>query len=102
MLVSLELVKKHCVLDSYDGDDDLLTHYIESAEEHIITLTNRTLDELKQMSADGVSFPKSLQQAVMLLAAQWYDQREADSRTKFEEMPNGLHALIKPYRKLVD
>lgn len=102
MLVSLDLVKKHCVLDSYDGDDDLLTHYVEAAEEHVITLTNCSLEELKQRSADGVSLPKPLQQAVMMLAAQWYDQREANSRSKFEFVPDGVHALIMPYRKLVE
>lgn len=100
MLVSLELVKKQVVLDGFDGDDDLLTFYIEAAEEYVVSLTNRTIAELEGMTSDG-TFPKMLQQAIMLVTAQWYDHREAVASTEFHMLPNSLQALIRPYRRLV-
>ena len=100
MYVSLELVKKHCVLDSYDGDDDLLLFYIGAAEEYVVKLTNRDVNELFGMSGNGESLPRMLQQAIMLVTAQWYDQREPNSSQQFHELPNSLQALIRPYRRL--
>lgn len=100
MLVSLELVKKQVVLDGYDGDDDLLTFQIGSAEEYVVKQTNRTIAELEEMTSDG-TFPKMLQQAIMLVVAQWYDHREPVANTQFHELPNNIQALIRPYRRLV-
>jgi len=48
------------------------------------------------------TFPSTLQHAIMVLAAHWYNQRESVSTTQMYEVPDTLQALIKPYRKLVD
>jgi uncharacterized phiE125 gp8 family phage protein len=45
--------------------------------------------------------PAPIVQAIMMLAAHWYNQRESVSTTQMHQVPDSLSALIKPYRKLV-
>ena len=100
MLVSLDLVKAKLHID-YDDDDASLINDIETAEEMVIGDTNRTLDELKAMSSDGVSFPKRLAQAVMLMVGHWYSNPEATTDNDKKPIPYGYEALVKPFVKLV-
>ena len=46
-------------------------------------------------------FPAELQQAIMMLGAHWYNQRESNAQTIMPEVANSLQAIIKPFRKLV-
>lgn len=101
MIVDLELVKKQVRADEFAEDDALLQSYTEAAEEYVVNATNRTLDELKAMSADGNTFPLPLQQAVLMLVGHWYNQREAVAGIQMREVPYTFQALIKPYRRLV-
>ena len=48
----------------------------------------------------GETLPATLQQAVLLIAGHWYNQREAVSGVQMAEVPYTLQALVKPYRKL--
>ena len=50
----------------------------------------------------GGKLPTMLQQAVLLIAGHWYNQREAVSGVQMAEVPYTLQALIKPYRKLAN
>ena len=86
MAVNLELLKKHVRADDFRDDDEYLQHLLEAAEE---------LQEL-----GGGEWPKPLQQAVLLAAGHWYNQREAVSGVQMAEVPYTLTALVKPYRKL--
>lgn len=97
----LALLKKHVRADEFSSDDELLQNYLDAAEEWVISATNRTADELLELGG-GSSLPLSLQQAVLLLAGHWYNQREAVGGTTMQEVPFGMDALIKPYRKLYD
>lgn len=99
-VVSLELFKKHVRADDFADDDTYLQHLIDAAQESVINATNRTESELTNMG--GGTFPSTLQHAIMVLAAHWYNQRESVSTTQMHEVPDTLQALIKPYRKLVD
>ena len=56
-------------------------------------------DELTAMG--GGEFPAELQQAIMMLGAHWYNQRESNAQTIMPEVANSLQAIIKPFRKLV-
>lgn len=98
-VVSLALFKKHVRADDFADDDVYLEHLLTAAEESVITATNRTVEELT--GANGGKFPTSLTQAVMMLAAHWYNQRESVSSVQMHEVPDALQALVKPYRKLV-
>ena len=98
-VVSLALFKKHVRADDFADDDEYLDHLLAAAEVTVITATNRTEQEL----TDGNTgkFPVPLKQAIMMLAAHWYNQRESVSSVQMHEVPDALQSLVKPYRKLV-
>ncbi len=97
-VVSLELFKKHTRSDDFGDDDVLLQHYLDSAEESVVRQTHRTREELLEMG--GGQMPQPLIQAVMLLAAHWYNQRESVSVAQMNAVPDSLQSLILQYRKL--
>lgn len=98
-VVSLSLFKKHVRADDFADDDDYLMFILESAEEAVITATNRTRTELEQMGDGDVPLP--IKHAIMMLGAHWYNQRESVSSVQMHSVPDSLQSLIKPYRKLV-
>lgn len=98
-VVNLALFKKHVRADDFADDDEYLEHLLATAEESVITATNRTEQEL--MANNAGEFPTPLKHAVMMLAAHWYNQRESVSSVQMHEVPDSLQALVKPYRKLV-
>lgn len=97
--VDISLLKQHVRADDFSDDDQYLAHLLEAAEQYVCATTNRTSDELVELG-DG-KLPVMLQQAVLLAAGHWYNQREAVSGVQMAEVPYTLQALIKPYRKLV-
>lgn len=99
-VVNLALFKKHVRADDFADDDEYLEHLLATAEESVITATNRTEQELRANNAG--EFPTPLKHAVMMLAAHWYNQRESVNSVQMHEVPDSLQALVKPYRKLVD
>lgn len=100
-LVELELLKQHVRADDFSEDDEYLEHLLRAAEEYVTGATNRSEAELLAMG-DGEHLPATLRQAVLLVAGHWYNQREAVSGVEMREVPFGLQALLKPYRKLVE
>ncbi len=99
-VVSLKLFKKHVYADDFTEDDDLLQAYLDAAEAYVITATHRTFDELVEMG--GGDFPAQLTQAVILLAADSYNNRENSQSVQLHEVPYGASAMIKQFRKLAD
>lgn len=97
--VSLELFKKHVRADDFAGDDEYLEHLLATAEEAVLTATNRTADELR--NSETGKLPAPLIHAMMLLAGHWYNQREAVSAVQMHEVPDTLQALVKPFVRLV-
>jgi hypothetical protein len=100
-IVDIALLKSHVRADDFSDDDQYLAHLLDAAEEYVTKATNRSSDELLAMGG-GEHLPTTLQQAVLLIAGHWYNQREAVSGVQMAEVPYTLQALIKPYRKLVD
>ncbi|MBQ6577214.1 MAG: phage gp6-like head-tail connector protein [Bacteroidales bacterium] len=94
----LQLLKKHVRADDFTSDDIYLQHLLDAAEESVVGMTNRTLDDLLE-EGDG-DLPFRLRQAVLLLAGHWYNQREAVSGVQMHSVPFALDALVKPFRKL--
>ena len=99
-VVSLELFKKHVRADDFADDDFYLQHLLDTAESHIVRMTNRSKEELTKMG--GGEFPFDIKHAIMMLGAHWYNQRESISITQMYSVPDSLQALIKPFRKLVE
>ncbi len=97
--VDLALLKMHVRADDFSDDDQYLQHLLDAAEQYVCEATNRTNEELAELG--GGELPVTLQQAVLLIAGHWYNQREAVSGVQMAEVPYTLQALIKPYRKLV-
>lgn len=97
--VDITLLKKHVNADDFSDDDQYLQHLLDAAEQYVINATGRASAELEE--AGGGKLPLTLQQAVLLLAGHWYNQREAVSGVQMTEVAYSLEALIKPYRKLV-
>ena len=98
--IDIELLKKHVRADDFSDDDTYLAHLLEAAEQYVCTATNRTSAELLELGG-GDALPVPLQQAVLLIAGHWYNQRDAVSGVQMAEVPYTLQALVKPYRKLV-
>lgn len=98
--MSLALFKNHVRADDFTDDDELMQHYVDAAEAHVIQATNRTADELQQLGSG--EYPAQLKQAVLLLAGHWYNQRESVAGVQMHEVPDALQALIKPFRKLAE
>lgn len=99
-VVSLELFKKHVNADDFTEDDDLLQFYLDAAEADVVAATNRTVEELTEMG--GGTFPIQLSRAILLYAADSYNNRENSQSVQFHEIPNGATAMIKQFRKLAD
>lgn len=97
-VVSLELFKKHVRADDFAADDDLLQHYLDAAEAWVVQATNRTVEDLQ---TDG-GFKPQIVQAVLMLGAHWYNQRESVAGVQMHQVPDALQALVKPFRKLAD
>lgn len=97
-VVSLELFKSHVRADDFAADDTLLQHYLDAAEAWVVQATNRTAAELQE----GGTFKPQIAQAILLLGAHWYNQRESVAAVEMREVPDTLQALIKPFRKLAE
>lgn len=97
--VSLELFKQHIRADEFAGDDDYMAHLIAAATEAVITATQA--GEAALVEAGGGTLPAGLVQAILMLAAHWYNQRESVSTGQMQEVPDALQSLIKPWRVLV-
>lgn len=97
---SLALLKKQVRADDFAQDDAYLQHLLDTAKEAVVTATNRTEAELREMDSEG-HLPKMLLQAALMLAAHWYNQRESVSAVAMHEVPDSVQALVKPYRRLV-
>ena len=95
--LSLALFKKQVRADDFDDDDELLQHLLDTAGDAVVRATNRDEDDLLD---EAGALPLMLQHAAMMLAAHWYNQRESVSAVQRHEVPDGIAALIKPYRKL--
>ena len=99
-VATLVLFKKHVHADDFTADDDYLYHLLDAAEETVIRATNRTVAELEELG--GGEMPHGIIQAIFMLGAHWYNQRESVSTVQMHEVPASLQALVKPYRKLAD
>lgn len=99
-VVTLALFKKHVRADDFAEDDEYLQYLLEVATSSVIIATNRSQQELERMG--GGSLPLPIVQAILMLGAHWYNQRESASTIQMHSVPDSLQALIKPFRKLVE
>lgn len=95
MTVSLQEVKAHLNLD-HDQDDDLLTAKIVAAETYIDGFLDRKFADYE---ADDEPIPEIIKQAVMMVAAHLYENREnVLVGVTAQPLPLGALDLIGSYR----
>lgn len=94
----LSLLKQQCRAEDFDDSDELLQQKLDDAEEWVCVYTHRTLADLVARGRDG-ALPGSVRQAVLMLAAHWYNQAEAAVQGAMTEVPFAIGALLKPWRK---
>lgn len=91
-MTALAMLKRHLNLGTFTDDDDLLSLYLESAIEHT----------RQQIGAETLAFdeaPAPLKLAVMLLAAHYYENREATiAGIGINPVPFGYLDLCAGYR----
>lgn len=94
-MTALDALKAHLnILD--DTDDDLLTGILAAA----ITFTSLHVGGTEPLTWDTA--PADLRQAIMMLAAHWYENREGVLvGIRGEDLPFGFHEILLAYRRWV-
>mgnify|MGYP001493833867 CR=1 FL=1 len=91
-IVSLEDQKKHMNVD-FDDDDALISDKIDAAESYTTALVGVDIASMSPV-------PAALKQAIMMLAAHFYENREAASFDgRANQLPFSFLGLIAPYRR---
>ncbi|UNH31856.1 head-tail connector protein [Moellerella wisconsensis] len=104
-MLSLELVKQHCNIDTdFTDDDKLLAIYIGSAVRYVENYTRRKLyengsSEGYQADPEPLLLGDDVKNAMLLLIGQWYENREATNIGSITSaLPFATEALLQPYR----
>lgn len=95
--LTIEEMRTQCGRESDDSTRDAeISEYTAAAEDFIETQLGRTYSEV----LEGGELPRPLKQAVKLLAAYYFSNREAVSDKNLSAIPYGVRALIWNYRAL--
>lgn len=100
-IVTLAQLKEHLNFDSALGtaDDDLLGRKIDAAQNHIERLLGFKIGTTYGGSGQE-AIPPSLIEAVLQLAAHWYENREATLvGVTAQELPFGVWDIVREYRE---
>lgn len=97
MIVSVEEMKQQLGFTDDMGslDDELLERKIEAAQAHIERLLGYKLDA----EYPGNTVPADLKEAIRLLTAHWYENREGTLvGVTAQEIPYGIRDIVREYR----
>lgn len=100
MLLTLDLIKQHCRIDS-DDEDELLELYESAAQQHIENQLDRKLfaSEVPDDVANGLVITPAIKQAMLMTIGHWYEHRESVVIGMIsKEIQEGTWRLIQPYR----
>ncbi|MEQ1403842.1 head-tail connector protein [Neorhizobium sp. Rsf11] len=98
MLVTLDLAKKH-ILVEHNDDDDLITTFIEAASGLCEEYLNRTYTEAVSGSDGQTDAPAAVVAAVLILVATLYrDREEQHVDVPPMVLPSTVRMLLAPYR----
>jgi hypothetical protein len=101
MIVDLDLMKAHLNItdDLGTGDDALIAAKIAAAQDHVERLLGYRIEAT--YGGDGQDpLPPSLVQAVQLLAAHWYENRETVIvGVSAQAIPHGVWEIVNEYRE---
>lgn len=98
--LNLDLIKQQLRMEhDFILEDDLLTMYGESAEETVLTLCNRTMEDIVELYG---RVPSQLVHASLLLVSASYQHREPMTAQNLYAVPYAFDTMVKPYMKLAD
>lgn len=98
MIVTLDEMKGQLNLTG-DEDNDLVSGKIKAAQGHIETLLGFKLGATYG-GAGQDEVPDALKEAVMQLAAHWYENREATIvGVGIQHVPYSIQEIVREYRK---
>lgn len=98
MLVSLDLAKKHLVVE-HDDDDDLITAFITAASDLCEQYLGRYYAEVSSGSEGQTDAPPTVIAAVLILVATLYrDREELHVDAPPMVLPSTVRMLLAPYR----
>lgn len=94
--VTLELVKRHLVIDeSYTDDDAYIEQLIDAAE---AVVSKDVCDNLKNLEDEQGKIPAPLCQCVLLMVGNLYNNRESIAFAQAYEVPLSYKHLVGLYR----
>ena len=92
--LTVDYIKEHSRID-YDCEDDLIYAYGTAAEQAIIKLLGRTLDDLKADN-DGM-VPAPVIVATFQIADSLIQHRAPTEQVNLSVVPYGIDLMLKPY-----
>ncbi|MDR2312619.1 MAG: head-tail connector protein [Brucellaceae bacterium] len=88
-MASLAVAKAYLIVD-FDDDDDLITRLIAAAGDHLRSIN---------VDMSITPMPPAIEQAVLMLIAHFYTNREAMSNFQRFELDIGVDRLVAPFRE---
>ncbi|TPW32747.1 head-tail connector protein [Pararhizobium mangrovi] len=90
MTIDLATAKAHCRID-FDEDDALVQRLIAAAMDHLSSIG---------VDMEAVYLPSAVCQAVLMLVAHLYENREATASVPVASIAIGVDRLVAPYREV--
>jgi uncharacterized phage protein (predicted DNA packaging) len=94
--LTIDWIRKHSRID-LNCDDELLELYGESAEETVLNVCSRTIEDIVE---EYGQIPKPLFHASLLLVDESYKNRSPYDEHNISTAPDGFDILVKPYMRL--
>lgn len=95
MAIDTDTLKLHLNITD-DADDTVITQYLNAAQTHLERQLGFALDDADEFP-DGT--PADVDQAVLMLAAHWYENREATLvGVTAQSLPMGVADIVGNYR----
>lgn len=92
MYLDLEIIKKHLNLDDdFVADDEYLKQLAEVAENAVSIHIDRDFSELEDVEGN---LPPALQHALLLLIANYYNNRESVTNVSANNIPFSYNYLL--------
>ena len=97
--ITFEQIKQQLRLDDEQArmEHDLLEMYGESAEETVLNLLNRTMEDIIEQHG---KVPKPIVHATLMLVDNAYKDRSPISPQSMSAVPYAFDMMLKPYMRL--
>lgn len=97
--LTTNIIKKHLNIEpTFTDDDDLLEVYADTAEQIVEQELQTSLDNIAKDNKNG-SLPTPIKQAMLIMIANFYSQRESFSSLQVNAVPRSVDYLLSPYHK---